>query len=364
MRIFANQEAIALCQRGLEMTRRLPDAPEGAQQELKLQITMGPSLMTAKGFAATETLQTYLRARELCEQLGDDAQLFRVLFGLSIVSVVRAEYEKARHFAEQCLQLAERAKDAALLVQAHWVLALSIQFLGEFVLAREHLKRSMALYDHQRHAAHVSLYGAILNRVHLGRMLLYLGYADEAQAIAQESLRVAEKMRHPVGLCNTLSVAVAIEVFHRNAEKITDMAEKMLFHADEHGLPHYAGIGTIMRGSARAMRGEVAEGIAEMREGLAAHRAVETEQQRANYLVLMAEALCKAGQIEEGLRTLDEAAEAINNTGEHLYEAELYHIKGELLIKSEVGRTKSAIGSGGLFSESHRCCAPAEREGI
>jgi predicted ATPase len=334
-RIFANQEAITLCRRGLEMARRLPDSPERDRQELKLQITLGPSLMTVKGFAAADTLQTFLRARDLCERLGDEAQLFRVVFGLAIVLVVRGEYEKAGHFAQQCLRLAERSEDAALLVQAHWVLGLTIQFLGQLVGAREHLERSLALYDPQRHAAHVFLYGAILNRMHLGRVLLYLGYADQAQLMVQEGLRVAEKIGHPLGLCNALSVAITIEAFHRNTETMMEMAEKIFFHSEEHGLPYYRAIAGIMQGWARAMRGDVDEGLAEVREGLAAHRSVETEQQRASYLVLLAEALSRADRVEEGLHALGEALEKINNMGERLYEAEFYRIKGELLARGE-----------------------------
>ncbi len=334
-RIFANQEAVSLCQRGLDMNRRTADAPARARQELKLQMTLGPSLMTVKGFAATDTLRTFLRAEELCEQLGDEAQRFRVLFGLAIVSVVRAEYAKARHFAEQCLRQAERADEGAQLVQAHWVLGLSLQFMGDLTRAREHFERSIALYDPKRHAAHAFLYGAILNRMHLGRVLLYLGYPSQAHALTLEGLSVAEKMRHPLGLCNTLSVAVSLEAFHRNAVRIIEMTDMMLFHADEHGLLYYAGIGTILRGWARAMQGEVDEGCAQLRAGLAAHRIVETEQQRAYYLVLMAEAWCAAGRVDEGLHALDEAVETVNHTDEHFYEAELYRIKGELLAHNQ-----------------------------
>jgi predicted ATPase len=330
-RIFANQEAVSLCERGLEMNRRMPDTPERTRQELKLQMTLGPSLMTVKGFAATETLRTFLRARELCEQLGDDAQLFRVLFGLAIVSVVRAEYVKARQFAEQCLRLAERDDDAALLVQAHWAVGLSLQFIGDLTGSREHFERSIALYDPKRHAAHAFLYGAILNRMHLARVLLFLGFPARAAALTQEGLGVAEKMGHPLGLCNALSVAVTLEAFHHNADKIVEMTDLMLFHADEHGLLHYGGIGAIMRGWARAMQGDVDAGCTEMRAGLAAHRTAAAEQQRAYYLVLMAEAWCAAGRVDEGLQALNEAEEAVARTEEHFCAPELYRIKGELL---------------------------------
>ena len=332
-RIFANQEAISLCRLGLDMNRRAPDTPARLQQELKLQMTLGPSLMTVKGFAATDALRAHLRARELCERLGDEGQLFRVLFGLAIVSVVRAEYEKARSYADECLRHGERSGDTAQLLQAHWLLGLSLQFMGELRDSRDHFERTLALYDHQRHATHLFLYGAILNRVHLGRVLLYLGEAVRGQELAAEGLRIAETVRHPLGLCNTLSVAVTIEAFHRNTGAILEMTERILFHADEHGLPYYAGIGTIMRGWARAMQGAVDDGCAEMRSGLAAHRHVETEQQRAYYLTLMAEAFCSGGRVQEGLQAVAEAEESVRRTGERSYESELHRIRAELLLQ-------------------------------
>ena len=49
----------------------------------------------------------------------------------------------------------------------------------------------------------------------------------------------------------------------------------------------------------------------------------------------MAEALSAAGRVDEGLRALDEALEAINRTDERFCEAELYRIKGELLARHD-----------------------------
>ncbi|MEK6288181.1 MAG: protein kinase [Acidobacteriota bacterium] len=357
VRIFANQEAIALCRRGQQMTRRLPESAEQTGREFKLEFTMGSSLMTAKGFAATETLNSFLRARELCEQLGDNTQLFRVLFGLSIILVVRGEYEKGRDFAQECLRLAETTGDAAMMVQAHWGLGLCFQYLGEFTSSREHFEASLALYDPQRHAVHnVFLYGAITNRAHLGRVLWYLGYADQAQAMTREALSIAEQMSHPVGICQTLSTTIALEAFHRNAERVVEMIEKMLFHADEHGLPHYRAMGEIMLGWARATQGQAEEGFAAMRQGLAACRNLEIEQRRASYLVLMAEALCLAGRPEEALRALDEAVETINITSERFHEAELYRIKGEALLSIHTSQNGSDNAEHpGLQSQAEAC---------
>jgi len=330
-RIFANRECIALCERGLEMARRMREAPERTRQELKLMMTLGPSLMTTRGFAAAQTLKTHLRARELAQQLGDNVQLFRVLFGLTIVSVVRAEYDRARDFAEQCLRLAESEENDGMQVQAHWALGLALQHVGEFVEASAQLERSIVLYDPARHAEHAFLYGAILNRMHLARLQLYMGDAERSATLADEGLRIARRMRHPIGVCNALSVAVTLEAFHRRFDTMSEMTDAMLRMADEHGLPYYAAIGRMMRGWTKAMRESIDEGCAEMRAGLDAHAQQETGQQRTYYLLLMAEALLHADRPAAALEVIGEAMNAVARTGERICESELRRIHGECL---------------------------------
>jgi tetratricopeptide (TPR) repeat protein len=78
------------------------------------------------------------------------------------------------------------------------------------------------------------------------------------------------------------------------------------------------------------------EGIAQMRQGIAAWRAGGAEQHLPYYLALLAEAYGKAGQAEEGLSVLAEGLTAVHKTGERQHEAELYRLKGELLLKQDV----------------------------
>ncbi|MFY9558535.1 MAG: hypothetical protein WAV47_27875, partial [Blastocatellia bacterium] len=178
------------------------------------------------------------------------------------------------------------------------------------------------------------LYGAIINRVHLARLQLYCGYPEQAQELVDEALIMVKKTRHPIGPANTFSIAAFIDVLRRRPQKVQEWADALTLCAEEHGLPYYAAIGAIMRGWALIIQGAEPDTIAVMRNGLAACRATGTEQHRPSYLVLLADALGAAGQIEQGLEALNEAIEVVARTGEHFYEAELYRIKGELLIKS------------------------------
>src|SRR6266700_5936517 len=72
----AYHEGIGLLTKGLEVLATLPETPARAQQELALQIAVGPALIATKGQASPEVERTYTRAHEVCQQVGDAAQLF------------------------------------------------------------------------------------------------------------------------------------------------------------------------------------------------------------------------------------------------------------------------------------------------
>jgi predicted ATPase len=80
------------------------------------------------------------------------------------------------------------------------------------------------------------------------------------------------------------------------------------------------------------MQGQAEEGAAQIRQALAAWRAMGAGMAVSHWLVLLAEAYGQAGQAEEGLRLLAEALALANAGGERRHEAELYRLKGQLLL--------------------------------
>jgi predicted ATPase len=150
----ANLEAVAHLTKGLEVLATLPDTPERAQQELVMQTTLGPALMHTKGQAAPEVLHAYARARDLCQQVGETPQLFQVLRGLWYFYLHRVELQTARELGEHLLTLAQQVGDPALLLEAHYALGNTLNYLGEFAATQAHLAQGIALYDPQRHRSH------------------------------------------------------------------------------------------------------------------------------------------------------------------------------------------------------------------
>ncbi len=334
--VWALQEAGVLAQRGLEMLRLLPETIDCAKQELTLQALLGQSLMVAKGYALPEVEGAFIRARELSLQLNDVAQLFRAEFSLAIVYVVRAEYERAFDHGEQCLSLAEKSRNQTMLMQSHWVIGLSQCYLGKFAAARDHFEQTIAIHDAAGIDSASSMYGAVLSRAHLARMLLYLGYPGQSQQVMSEAIAKAERIRLPVAVANTLALAAYLEAFHHNAQKTLEFAAATARQAEEHGLPYYAAVAMLTRGWALAMQNQQEEGIALIRQGLASSLAIGTRQQHGYFLALLAEALNQAGRVKEGLEALREAIDVAKQTNEPYYEAELYRLRGDAFVKAGV----------------------------
>jgi predicted ATPase len=342
----ANAEAISHLTAALELLKTLPDTPERAQQELLLQTALGPPLQATKGWAAPETGQTYTRARELCRQVGDTTQLFPALFGLWAFYMIRGECQTARERGEQMLRLAQAAHDPALLLEAHHTLWITLLWLGEVTQAHNHAEQGRALYDPQQHRSHAFQYGddpGVCALMQDALLLWGLGYPDQAVKRKERGLTLAHEVSHS----NTMALALASSAqFHqlrREAPATQEWAEECLRFASDQGVPVWEPPATLYRGWALAMQGQGEEGIPLIRQGLAAHRATGAELGRSYYLTFLTEAYRKAGQTEEGLTTLAEALDLVERTEERAYEAELYRLKGQLVLQSGVRSPQSEI---------------------
>ena len=345
MQRSADAEAVTHVTAALDLLETLPETPERARQEFDLQITLGPALMATKGFAAPQVEATYTRALMLGRQLGHTTQLFPALMGLRTCYQVRGELLKARELGEQLLALAQEAKDPAMLVAAHRGVGTTQYSLGALDAARSHLEQALAHYDPRQHESPAVFSGAEPGVVGLAFMALtlwLLGYPDQALARSREMLALAQTLSHPPASATALVFAAELHVQRREPQAAAQLTTALLALATEHGLPFMAAWGTILAGWALAAQGRAAEGIEKMQQGMSAYQAAGAELRRTLYLSLLAEAYGKAGQVEEGVKRLDEALEVMERTQQHENEAELYRLRGELTLLGAAGQGQEA----------------------
>jgi tetratricopeptide (TPR) repeat protein len=342
----AGLEAIAYLSKGLDRLRSLPETPQRDQQELELQVRLGMTLTFAKGYSSLDVQRAYARARELCQQVGESPQLFRILRGLAGYYSVRADHKTAFQLAEQCLSLSERLNDPLLLLGSHMELGATLFCLGNYAEARAHLERAIALHEPQAQRIHSSFHGqdfGVSVRARASHVLWFLGYPDQAFSRNQEALTLARELAHPFTLAYVHVFAAVLNQFCGNPQVAQEYAEAAIRLANDQGFPLWAVAGRILRGWALSEQGH-SEGIAQMTEGLASWGSVGTENTYTHqpyFLALLAEAHGKIGQVERGLALLVQMSGAVERTEERSYEAELYRLRGELLLKSPSSLSES-----------------------
>jgi predicted ATPase len=330
----AHVEAISHLTQGLELLQSLPDTPERTQHELALQTTLGPALMATKGYAAAEVEHAYARARQLCQQVGETPQLFPVLHGLYAFYLVRAECQIAHELAEQYLSLATSFHDPARVLEAHFTLGNTLLWLGEFAAARAHLEQGIALYDRQEHRALVfmSTNPGVFCWGFIAHVLWYLGYPAQAVKASSAALTLAQELSHPFSLGFALAFAAWLHAYRREARLTLESADANITLSTKQGFAFVRAHATVLRGWALVDQGQGEEGMAQIRQGIAAYRATGAELERPHWLALLAEAHGKVGQTEDGLSVLAEVLAEVEKNGVRFCEAELYRLKGELLL--------------------------------
>jgi len=339
-------EAVAHLTHGLAVLDTLPDTLERAHQELGLQIALGPALMNTKGQAAPEVERAYARAHELCQQVGALPQRFQVLWGLRYMHQVRGQSQRAYAVGQELLGVAQQLHDPVLVVEAHRAQGNVAFWRGEFGVAQAHVQHALAQYDPQQMRDHVVRYGqnpGVFCRLFGAVTRWLLGYPDQARQWSEAALTQAQELGHAFTLQQALCFSALLHLLRREAAVAQERAEAQRVLCAEQGFAMYLAWGTIEWGAALVAQGTWAEGLAQMRQGLATYQAIG-KLPWLLFLGLLAEACGRAEQIEEGLRTLHEALAALQTTEERMYEAELHRLKGALLLSLAVDNHAEAEG--------------------
>jgi len=330
----ANVEAISHLTSGLKLLSKLDETPEHLQQELEFLTTLGPAQQAIKGFGAPEVRQTYTRAQELCLKVGETPQLFPAMWGVWYFYAIHPEEKKAKGLAEQLVTLANTLQDLTLLLVAYRSLGASLCAYGEPVQALECLKQGIALYDHQKHRSLAYIYGQDIGVVCKGWTawsLWLLGYPDQAEEMALEAIQMARELSHPLTLSYALATGDFTYLMLRKVERAKEIAQENFKLSGDQGFIFFY-THSIMKLGVLADQGQIEEGMMQTRAGMAGLDAAGAALLLPFYQTLLAELCMGLGKIEEGLTAVEEGLSLIQSGEEHVWEADLYRARGDLLM--------------------------------
>jgi predicted ATPase len=164
--------------------------------------------------------------------------------------------------------------------------------------------------------------------------LWHLGYPDEALKRSHEAVALAAELSHPFSQAYALGLAAWFHVYRRDGQLARERAEAVIALSTEQGFPYWLALGTMVRGWALAEQGQMEEGIAQMRQSQLLSKV---------FLTPLAEGYGKVGQVEAGLSLMNEVLAFVDKTGVRVNEAELYRLKGELVLQSRGQGLKSKV---------------------
>jgi class 3 adenylate cyclase/predicted ATPase len=331
----AYEEAIGHLRRALELVGTLPQTRERQLRELGLQVAIGVPLFAARGSSHPENEQAYARARELTSQIGESAELPRVLTGMADAYLVKGDLATSAEVATQALAAAERTGNAFDLLSAHHVVGMPLFHQGHFARALPHLEHSIRLYDP---SAHGSLaYAAGLDRgvaAHGYAAWCHgcLGHPDRALAFSEEAVALAKRVEHPVSLADALLFAGNVHFERGELDRARQRAGELAGLAEQLGFPLYLGVGRFYRGFARVGLGEGEAGIAEMRQAMGELAAIGSGFGAPLFLCMLAEGLRTVARHDDALSTLALGVAQAEQQGEHWYDTELHRLRAEILL--------------------------------
>jgi predicted ATPase len=163
--------------------------------------------------------------------------------------------------------------------------------------------------------------------------LWLLGLPDQALARGQNALAMTIELNEPFGVARGHLWLAFVCQFRRDARRVHGLTEAALTVATEQGFAIWAGMAMTLRGWALAMQHRSEEGLLELQQGMAAWHATGARLWHPFYCTLQAEVLDLLGRREEALQALDEAQTTMEKTEERWWEAEIYRLRGALLLR-------------------------------
>jgi tetratricopeptide (TPR) repeat protein len=162
--------------------------------------------------------------------------------------------------------------------------------------------------------------------------LTYLGHIDQARTHIGDALLGARRLGHSHSTAFVLCLVGLSELFAGSPDEAKRRCEEAIATTTEHDFPLWLGYALGWYGRHLITLGQAQESLAVLTRGLATVRATGALNVTNLILQFLAQAHATVGQLTEGMNCLAEAERLFETTDDGLTKAELYRVRGELLI--------------------------------
>jgi class 3 adenylate cyclase/tetratricopeptide (TPR) repeat protein len=348
----AKVEAVAQFRRALALLATLPHKADRRRQALELESAFARALMAVSN-GAEEAGQSYRRARDLCEELGDRKALVPILGGLAMVHLGRCELSSARQTAEDLLRLGEQENDLAACSSGRFFRGVCQYWIGEFVLAKDELEQVLDFTVPEADQSSASLAAwdmRIAAQCFLSLTLLVLGRPSQAISLSRQAVVQSRALRPPQIMVRELIYAGLFNLLRRAEDEALALAEEAISIATDRRYLFWLEVAKIIRGFALAAQGNEVEGLRLVREAATEREKTGSIGGQTYFLALLAQLYERTNRPDEAWEVLSAASDLVETTGERWFEPELHRMRGEWLVAHRGHEQDQAVAS---FRRAH-----------
>ena len=212
----------------------------------------------------------------------------------------------------------------------------TLWMMGTFVDARLHLERTLDICAaNQEKITSYRRFGTddqVRALSFLASTFLLLGYPEESAAAVEQALARARARGLAFTTALALSHVALLGTLGADSQGAAAHADEAISHSIEHSLADYEQRARFIQGALLAQSGDPQHGIELMLNAIAAVESNSARNFRTLYLGHLASAHARLGQPTVALDLLNEAIQTAEVTSERFFEAELYRLRGEMLL--------------------------------
>ncbi len=144
---------------------------------------------------------------------------------------------------------------------------------------------------------------------------------------------MANRLAHPFSQALALSYLAMQHALRRQHGLTLHYARQARSIANQYHVGYYLAWADVLLAWANAKQSPGADAVAAMRAAIEGFHRTGARLRLPLYLGMLAECLGDVGETEAALAALDQALHHAEHTGEHWLDAELYRLRGELLLQ-------------------------------
>jgi len=335
MERFANQEAVRLFDKALQLSRSGLKCKALASAELGISGLKGVALTMLYGWSAPQVGEVYQRAYSAWDAAGAGVETFPTAIGLLSYSIVRGDFDDAFKMAVNALRIAESVQNTEWIMAAEHEFGALVLYRGDIEQGLRHLERCWDLYDHATHHQHMQFTGknqGLFCLYHLGLAECLLGNATKARGLTAMGIEMTPSTPNAFTHTFTRLAHPALLTSLHDADAVLECIDSALAVAAQQGFPHMIAQGLCFKGWAMCIKGMTDEGLPVLIQGLSMWRGMGASLRLPHYLGFLAEAYLIAGDAQAGLAAAEDSLQVAARTGEVLQQSDTLRIKAELMV--------------------------------